>query len=153
MANHPPESMPRIIPMIAYEDVAGALEWLAAVFGFRERMRFAEPEGRVTHAEMEMGDGVIMMSNPSPHYQSPRRHREVCEPARTWSAVPYVIDGLLVYVDDVDKHFQRAKEGGATILSEPEDQSYGDRNYRAEDPEGHRWMFATHLRDVPPEEW
>jgi len=139
--------------MIAYEDVAGALDWLAEAFGFRERMRFEEPDGRITHAEMEMGDGVIMLANPTPDYQSPRRHREVCEPARTWSSVPFVIDGLLVYVDDVDKHFDRARDAGATILSQPQDQTYGDRNYRAEDLEGHRWMFAQHIRDVPTEEW
>lgn len=153
MANAPPQSLPRIIPMIAYEDVAGALDWLAAAFRFRERMRFEEPGGRITHAEMEMGDGVIMLASPTPDYQSPKRHREVCEPARSWSTVPYVIDGLLVYVDDVDKHFEQAKEAGATILSEPQDQTYGDRNYRAEDLEGHRWMFATHIRDVAPQDW
>ncbi len=153
MENNPPDNRPRIIPMMAYEDVAGALDWLAEAFGFRERMRFEEPDGWITHAEMEMGDGVIMLANPTPDYQSPRRHREACEPARTWSRVPYVIDGLLVYVDDVDKHFDRARDVGATILSEPKDQTYGDRNYRAEDLEGHRWMFAQHIREVPKEEW
>jgi uncharacterized glyoxalase superfamily protein PhnB len=153
MPKNPPENLPRIVPMMAFEDVALALEWLAAAFGFRERMRFEGQEGRIIHAEMELGDGVIMLANPTPDYESPKRHRQSCEAARKWSAVPWVIDGLLVYVDDVDKHFDRAKAAGATILSEPEDQSYGDRNYRAEDLEGHRWMFAQHLRDVPPEEW
>jgi uncharacterized glyoxalase superfamily protein PhnB len=153
MANNAPENRPRIVPMMAYEDVASALEWLAAAFGFHERMRFEWPDGRISHAEMEMGDGLIMLANPTPDYQSPKRHREACEPARRWSTVPWVIDGLLVYVDDVDTHFERAKESGATILSEPQDQSYGDRNYRAEDIEGHRWMFATHIRDVDPAEW
>jgi PhnB protein len=153
MATNLPQNMPRIIPMMAYEDVAAALDWLAAAFGFRERMRYEEPDGRITHAEMEMGEGVIMLSNPTPDYQSPNRHREACEIARAWSTVPWVIDGLLVYVDDVDKHFEQADEAGATILSEPQDQTYGDRNYRAEDLEGHRWMFATHIRDVAPQEW
>jgi uncharacterized glyoxalase superfamily protein PhnB len=153
MAKTPPQDLPRIVPMMAYEDVAAALDWLAAAFGFRERMRFEEQRGRITHAEMELGDGVIMLSNPTPDYQSPKRHREACGPARAWSTVPYVIDGLLVYVDDVDEHFERAMEAGATILSEPQDQTYGDRNYRAEDPEGHRWMFATHIREVPPQDW
>ncbi len=104
----------RIVPMIAYEDPAGALEWLAMAFGFRERgQRFTEPDGRITHAEMELGGSVVMLANPTPDYQSPRRHRDVCEQTRAWSSVPYVIDGLLVFVDDVD-----------------------------EDLEGHRWMFA-----------
>jgi uncharacterized glyoxalase superfamily protein PhnB len=153
MAKNPPANYTRIVPMLAYEDVAAALDWLATAFGFRERMRFDDSDGRITHAEMELADGVIMLANPTPEYQSPKRHREACEPARKWSAVPWVIDGLLVYVDDVDNHFARAKEAGATILSDPEDQSYGDRNYRAEDPEGHRWMFAQHVRDVAAEDW
>jgi uncharacterized glyoxalase superfamily protein PhnB len=135
-------SFPRVIPMIAYEDGAAALDWLAKAFGFRERTRLTSPDGTIGHAEMELGDGVIMLATPTPAYQGPKRHRESCEPARKWSAVPYVIDGVLVYVDDVDAHFQRAREAGATILSEPEDQDFGDRHYRAEDLEGHRWMFA-----------
>jgi uncharacterized glyoxalase superfamily protein PhnB len=55
-------------------------------------------------------------------------------------------------VDDVDAHFAHAREAGATIAAEPADQFYGDRNYRAIDPEGHQWIFSTHVRDVPPEE-
>jgi uncharacterized glyoxalase superfamily protein PhnB len=67
--------------------------------------------------------------------------------------VPFVVDGVLVYVDDVDGHFARAKEGGATILSEPKDQAFGDRHYRAEDLEGHRWMFSQRIQDVAAEDW
>jgi uncharacterized glyoxalase superfamily protein PhnB len=66
----------------------------------------------------------------------------VCEQARKWSAVPYVIDGLHVFVEAVDDHFARAKAAGATMLSDPEDQPYGERVYRVADLEGHRWMFA-----------
>jgi PhnB protein len=130
--------------MIAYEDVAAALDWLAAAFGFREReeTRFTGDDGRITHAEMELEDGVIMLANPTPDYQSPKHHAQVCEQARKWSAVPYVIDGLHVFVEAVDDHFARAKAAGATMLSEPEDQPYGERVYRVEDLEGHRWMFA-----------
>lgn len=126
--------------MIAYEDGAAALDWLAAAFGFRERTRLAEPDGRISHAEMETGDGVIMLASPTPDYEGPRRHREGCDRARRWSAVPWIIDGVLVYVDDVNQHYERAKRSGATILSEPEEDGYG-RRYRAEDIEGHRWMF------------
>lgn len=134
----------RIIPMIAYEDPAIALEWLARAFGFRERgQRFTEPDGRITHAEMELGGSPIMLANPTPDYQSPRRHRDECERARAWSSVPYVIDGLMVYVDDVDEHFRQATRAGARILSDLKDQPHeGIRQYRAEDVEGHRWMFA-----------
>jgi uncharacterized glyoxalase superfamily protein PhnB len=58
-----------------------------------------------------------------------------------------------VYVDDVDAHFERARAAGATILEEPADQPYGDRRYAAEDPEGHQWFFAQHVRDLAPEDW
>jgi PhnB protein len=134
--------------MLAYEDPAAALDWLGQAFGFRETTRYTEPDGRITHAEMEMGDAVIMLANPTPDYQGPKRHRESCEAARRWSDNPYVIDGVLVYVDDVDEHFARAKQAGATVLSEPEDQEFGERHYRAEDLEGHRWMFAQQLQEA-----
>jgi PhnB protein len=135
-----------IIPMIAYENGFAALDWLARAFGFRERKRMSGPEGRLAHGEMELGDGLIMLATPGPHYEGPRRHREHCEQARKWSEVPWVIDGLLVYVDDIDQHYQRAKAAGATILSEPEDGPPG-RRYRVEDLEGHRWMFMQRAGD------
>jgi len=132
---------PEVIPMIAYEDGPAALEWLARVFGFRERARMTSPDdGRLTHGEMEAGSGLIMMATPSPHYHGPKRHREECVQAARWSEVPYIVDGVLVYVDDAQSHFERARAGGATILSPLEDDENG-RRYRAEDLEGHRWMF------------
>ena len=131
---------PAVIPMIAYENGPAAMDWLARAFGFRERARMLAPDGRLSHGEMEAGDGLIMLATPSPHYHGPKRHRDECEPARHWSEVPYVIDGVLVYVDDVAAHFERARAAGATILSAPEEASEGKR-YRAEDLEGHRWMF------------
>jgi PhnB protein len=131
---------PDVIPMIAYEDGPKAMDWLAGVFGFRERARMTAPDGSLSHGEMEAGDGVIMLATPTPDYESPKHHREGCEQARKWSSVPYIIDGLLVYVDDAAGHYARAREGGAVILSELEEGDNGKR-YRAEDLEGHRWMF------------
>lgn len=136
MANGPQT----VIPMISYEDGIGALEWLAKAFGFRELTRMTWPDGRLAHGEMEAGGGLIMLATPSPDYQSPRHHRESCEAARKWSAVPWIIDGVLVHVDDLDAHLQRATAAGATILSEIEEGPPG-RRYRAEDIEGHRWFF------------
>lgn len=132
--------MPGVIPMISYEDGVAALEWLATAFGFRERARLMGPDGRLAHAEMEAGAGVIMLATPTPDYENPKRHRERCERARRWSAVPWIVDGVLVYVDNIDQHYERARKAGAAILSEPEDGPPG-RRYRAEDLEGHRWMF------------
>jgi len=129
-----------VTPMIAYEDGFAALDWLSRVFGFREVTRMASPEGRLAHGEMEIGHGTIMLATPTRDYEGPRKHREHCERARKWSTVPWVIDGCLVMVDDVDAHFDRAKREGATILSNLEEGSPG-RRYRAEDLEGHRWMF------------
>jgi len=129
-----------VIPMLAYEDGVAALEWLARAFGFTERTRMVTPDGRLAHGEMDTGAGVIMLAAPTPAYEGPRRHRETCERARAWSAVPWIIDGVLVLVDDIDAHFERARREGATILSELEDGAPA-RRYRAEDCEGHRWMF------------
>ncbi|AUX39845.1 glyoxalase [Sorangium cellulosum] len=135
------KTIPGVVPMLAYQDGFAALEWLAAAFGFRERTRIMGLDGSLAHAEMEAGDGLIMLATPSPDYESPRRHREHCDRARKWASVPWIIDGVLVVVDDIDQHYERAKGAGATILSAPENGPPG-RRYRAEDLEGHRWMFV-----------
>jgi uncharacterized glyoxalase superfamily protein PhnB len=132
---------PDVIPMIAYEDGPKAMDWLASAFGFTERARMLGKDGRLSHGEMQAGEGVIMLATPTPDYQAPRHHREACEPARKWSTVPYIVDGVLVYVDDIDAHFARARQRGASILSGLEASQDGKR-YRAEDLEGHRWMFV-----------
>lgn len=131
---------PGVIPMISYEDGAAAMDWLARVFGFREQTRMIGTDGKLAHGEMETEHGLIMLATPSPNYEAPKHHREHCERARAWSSVPWVIDGVLVYVSDIDAHFQRAKREGATILSKLED-GFPGRRYRVEDLEGHRWMF------------
>jgi uncharacterized glyoxalase superfamily protein PhnB len=131
---------PAVIPMIAYEDGPKAMDWLAAAFGFKERMRMVTPEGRLSHGEMEAGDGLIMLATPSPDYEGPKKHREGCEQARRWSSVPYIVDGVLVYVPDAPTHFERARKAGARILSEV-DLDERAKRYRVEDLEGHRWMF------------
>ena len=131
---------PDIIPMIAYEDGPKAMDWLASAFGFTERARMLDKDGRLSHGEMLAGDGVIMLATPTPEYQAPKHHRETCGPAQKWSSVPYIVDGVLVYVDDVHAHYVRAKQQGAAIITDVESDQYGKR-YRAEDLEGHRWMF------------
>ena len=128
------------IPMIAYEDGNAAMDWLIEAFGFVEADWRVADDGRLTHGELEAGEGIIMLATPTPDYESPKHHREHCEAARKWSQVPYIIDGVLVQVEDLDSHFARAKAAGAHILSEPEDTPDG-RHYRVEDLEGHRWMF------------
>jgi uncharacterized glyoxalase superfamily protein PhnB len=134
----------RAIPMISYENVAQAVQSLTRMFGFQENadQRFTEPDGRVSHAELDLDGAKVMLGTPGPDYQSPKHHRSSCEVARRWSEMPFIIDGVFVTVGDVNAHFKRAKDQGATILSQPVDEPYGIRQYRAEDPEGHRWMFG-----------
>lgn len=129
------KAAPRITPYLLYEDVGAALGWLAKAFGLREQSRMAGPDGAINHAAMEFADGetAIMLGCPGPTYKNPKR-------------LGHVTQSLYVHVDDVDKHFDRAKKAGATILAEPEDQVYGDRRYGAADLEGHHWYFAQHIR-------
>jgi PhnB protein len=132
--------MQSITPYLLYEDAAVAIVWQGRAFGFEERLRFADEDGTVTHAELTLGDGLIYIGHPGPDYRSPKR-------AGTWSHLVHV------YVDDVDAHHARAAEAGATILTEPEDMPYGDRRYDAEDLEGQRWSFAQRVREVAPGDW
>ena len=129
-----------VTPMLAYEDGPRALDWLSRAFDFRERARIVDASGRLSHGELETGSGVVMLATPSPHYESPAHHRQHCEAAASWSEVPYVVDGVLVYVEDVAAHRERAIAEGARMLGGLENDEHGVR-YRAEDLEGHRWMF------------
>jgi uncharacterized glyoxalase superfamily protein PhnB len=128
--------------MLSYEDGVAALEWLARAFGFVEKRRFIGSDGRLAHGELETPrGGLVMLASPTSHYRSPRHHRDECALAKKWSDdVPWVIDGVLVHVDDLDGHFVRAQRAGATILS-PIEEGPPARRYRCEDLEGHRWMF------------
>lgn len=141
MEQHSSASTQAVVPMLAYENGSATMDWLAKAFGFVEQARMLSENGTLAHGEMLVGTGGrIMMATPSREYESPKTHRAHCDRARAWSDLPYVIDGLLVFVDDVDQHYETAREAGATILSEPADTGYG-RTYRVEDIEGHRWMF------------
>jgi uncharacterized glyoxalase superfamily protein PhnB len=134
---------PAIVPMLSYENAEAAIAFLGAAFGFEERQRFVDGRGKVTDAILSVpGGGVVMLGEGNPAYQGPRRHRETCEASRRWQDTPYIVDGVLVAVADVDSQFAEAKAAGAIILSEPEDTPHG-RQCRIEDPEGHRWMLMS----------
>jgi uncharacterized glyoxalase superfamily protein PhnB len=128
------EAPQRIMPMLAYADAAAALEFLREAFGFEVRFRMDMPDGRVGHAEVGYQGNVIMLA-------SAWREGGMTSP-RELDAVHAQI---YCRVDDVDAHWARARAAGATLIGEPEDQPYGERSYRAVDPEGHRWIFATPL--------
>jgi uncharacterized glyoxalase superfamily protein PhnB len=131
--------------MIAYADAAAAIDWLCAAFGFTERpgSRYANDDGTIGHAELELAGEIVMIATPTPAYEGPARHRETCPAAARWLDNPWVVDGVLVRVDDVDAHHAMAVAAGARVIrplggSGPD----GTRLYTAEDLEGHRWMFT-----------
>ena len=128
--------------MLAYADAPAAIEFLRDAFGFEARERFDMEDGRVGHAELVLEGGVIRLASlwPEMGFASPRD-------------LTGVHGQTHCFVDDVDAHYARARAAGATIVTEPADEFYGARMYRAIDPEGHRWTFATQVRDVPREEW
>ena len=119
-----------ITPYLYYEDVAGAMQFLAKAFGFRKYGRqILGAGGNVNHAAMRFGDDTIMMGCPPTGYRNPKRLGQATQ-------------SLYINVEDVDKHFARARKAGAKILEEPTDTEYGHRRYGATDPEGHEWYFA-----------
>jgi uncharacterized glyoxalase superfamily protein PhnB len=138
--------------MIAYVDAEAAIDWLTDAFGFRERERISDLHGTIVHAELETNaeGGIVMLATPSQEYEGSRLHSEWCERAQAWLAVPWIVDGVLVYVDDVDAHYTRARSQGARVLSEPEDGPPA-RRYRVEDAEGHRWMFMQRAEPLRTE--
>jgi PhnB protein len=136
-----PEGYPRVMPYLIVDGAAEAIDFYKSVLGAGERLRMPGPDGRVGHAELTVGDAVIMLADESPE-MGPRSPRSI-------GGTPVMI---YAYVDDVDAAFERATAAGATTLREVEDRFYGDRAGQLEDPWGHRWDLATHTEDVPPEE-
>ena len=133
----------RIVPMIAYEDAAAAIDWLSEAFGFTERVahRYTDESGVVGHAELELGGEIVMLATPNRDYQSPRHHRQECETANRWLDNPWVVDGVLVMVDDLDAHHARAALSAGAMVIRPVEDGPSGRLYTVEDLEGHRWMF------------
>ena len=138
MVPNPPHDMPRITPHLFYDDVAAAVDWLVNAFGFEIRLRMTDKDGAVVHGDLEVADSLVMVGLTSENVarESPR------------SLGGKISQRLYVFVDDVDAHYERARRAGAKILSEPAEHFYGDRVYECMDPEGHRWKFAQHMRDV-----
>ena len=133
----PNRSMPAstVIPVLIYPDVREAVAWLGAAFGFVERVRIGENH----RAQLAFGDGAVIVGDIR-HDQRPPRPGEVTH-------------SVVVRVDNVRDHCERARENGARIVMEPIDFEYGERQYAAEDPAGHRWTFSETLVDTAPEEW
>ncbi len=136
-----PEGYPQVTPYLCVDGADQAIEFYSTVLGARERMRMGAPGGKVGHAELQIGDGLVMLADEFPEMgvRSPR----------SVGGTPVTIS---VYVDDVDAVVERAVQAGAKSLRPIENQFYGDRTGQFEDPFGHRWSVATHVEDVPPDE-
>ena len=127
----PPTGVPQLMPLLPYDDIGGAVDWLENAFGFSELLegRTEAPDGEVVHAELEIGSGRIMLGSAGGHGSNPPR------------ATGHSSQMLCVYVTDVDAHYTRAQAAGAEIAAPIEDKFYGDRVYEVLDLEGHRWSF------------
>jgi uncharacterized glyoxalase superfamily protein PhnB len=140
MVKNPPEGMPRVTPYLFYNDIEAALEWLEKTFGFETSFRLPDPTGKLVHAEMKYKSGVIMLGVP--------QEEGTASPATLKGAT----QSLYIYVNRVEEHYRHAKEAGAIGITEPMEMFWGDKMYTAQDPEGHRWSFAEHVKDIAPED-
>jgi PhnB protein len=142
MATKPiPEGYQSVTPYLAVDDAAKAIDWYTKAFGAKERLRMDAPGGRIGHAEIEIGDSLVMLSDPFPQAST---------------TPPKELGGttasVMLYVEDVDAVAKKAVDAGAIVTMEVADQFWGDRMGSITDPFGHSWSIATHVEDVPPEE-
>jgi PhnB protein len=128
-----PEGYHTVTPYLVVSGVAQLIDFLKEAFAAEETVRMAQPDGTVNHAEMRIGDSLVMMGEASEEHE----------------AIPAM---LHLYVEDVDRVFRRAVKAGGTVLSEPADKFYGDRMGGVKDASGNQWWIATHIEDVSPEE-
>jgi PhnB protein len=139
--NYKPQGFHTVTPYLTVNDAAQAIEFYKRAFGAGERVRMPGPDGKVAHAELQIGDSIIMLGGECPEHGA---------------ASPQTLEGspvgLALYVEDVDKVFDRAVSAGARAKEAPEDKFWGDRAASLTDPFGHRWMLLTHIEDIPPQE-
>jgi len=134
-----PEGYHSVTPSLTVRDGAAALDFYARAFGATENLRLPSPDGKIMHAEFQIGNSRLMLSDEYPD----------------WGAfAPEVGKGgsFMIYVPNADDAFKKAIEAGATVIQDPTDQFWGDRSARVADPYGYRWTVAAHVRDVSPEE-
>jgi PhnB protein len=136
-----PEGYHTATPYLAVDDAAEALEYYKKAFGAKERGRMEGPDGKIGHAEIQIGDSLVMLSDPFPQAAT-----------RTPKELGGTTASVFLYVDDVDAFVQKAVGAGATVTTEVADQFWGDRFGTITDPFGHLWSIATHVEDVAPEE-
>jgi PhnB protein len=136
-----PEGYSTLTPYLAVEDASAAIDFYQRAFGAKERARMAGPGGSVMHAELEIGDSVVRLSDPFPQAST--------KPPKELGGTSV---SIMTYVEDTDALYKQAIDAGATSLMEPDDMFWGDRFSSVQDPFGHSWTIATHVEDVSPEE-
>lgn len=136
-----PEGYHSVTPYLALDDASAAIEFYKQAFGAKERMRMEAPGGKIGHAELEIGDAIVMLADAFPQSTT-----------RSPNELGGTSAGVFLYVEDVDAVVKQATDAGATITMEVADQFWGDRYGSVKDPFGHSWSIATHVEDVPPEE-
>ncbi len=136
-----PEAYPRVTPYLHVSGAAAAIDFYRDILGAQERMRMPGREGKLGHAELQIGESIVMLADEFPDMG-----------VRGPNSIGGTPVTLHVYVEDVDAVFDAALAAGATSVRPVENQFYGDRTGQFEDPFGHRWNIATHVEDVPPEE-
>lgn len=134
-------SAPRatVVPILIYEDVGKAIDWLCGPFGFKERLRAPGAGGTISHAQLATAEGAIRLGRQGAEFRPP--------------AADHVTQYVVVHVDDVDAHFARARQFGARIVDPPGDRPFGERPYTAVDLGNHRWTFSQSIADRAPEDW
>ena len=136
-----PDDYPRVTPYLIVDGAGAAIDFYCSVLGATERVRMPSPDGRVGHAELQLGDSMIMLAD---------------ENAQMGTRAPQSAGGspvgLVLYVENVDKTVEKATTAGAKVKTKVEDKFYGDRMGTIEDPFGHVWYVGTHIEDVSPEE-
>jgi PhnB protein len=141
--NPMPDTYRRVTPCLVVQGAAKALDFYAELFGATERLRFPGPDGTIAHAEIQIGDAVVIVEDEDP------QRGTTAPPA---GGVPGTPEFQFSYVEDVDAVVARAVALGATLRRAPQNQFYGDRDGFIVDPFGHGWVIATHVEDVSPEE-
>jgi len=136
-----PEGYHTVTPYLALDDAAAAIEYYKTAFGAKERVRMDAPDGKIGHAELEIGDSLVMLSDAFPQAST--------TPPKELGGTSA---GVFLYVEDVDAVVEQAVGAGGSVAMEVADQFWGDRLGSVTDPFGHLWSIATHVEDVPPEE-
>jgi uncharacterized glyoxalase superfamily protein PhnB len=138
-----PTSRPACIPALSYQDPKKALDWLQEAFGFEIEMVIEDDAGNPVHSELRFGNGVVMVGA--------EWNEDTRSPASVGRKCTQTVH--IHMSENVDQHCERARKAGAEILQEPATQFYGDRTYRARDPEGHIWTFGQTVQVMSPAEW